>query len=187
MACKRYWNTEDEFGCITKFFHWSITVLVFFQFILIQIKQSFFQDEEHKVIGGFLIGEIHKPIGVIVLALGVLGFIWHSINKRPSLPAAMPAWQIILARFTHTFLYVAIIIMPLSGIVMSAAADHPVNFFHLGNITFGLDKDLPLAKNVFLVHSYTGNVLLILIAVHILGALKHQYLDRDNVLKRMWF
>lgn len=182
-------NTNEEFGSVTKFFHWSIAILVFTQVIIVNIKQFFFQEETHRVAAGFLIGELHKPIGVLVLGLAVLGLIWHTLNRRPKLPPEIPGWQVASARLVHSLLYVLVITMALSGIMMSAAAGYPVNFFHLGTITFGIGKDPDphVAEHLFNIHKTTASILIALISLHILAALKHHYVDKNNVLRRMWF
>jgi cytochrome b561 len=182
---KQFFNTEEKFGCISRWLHWSLAILVVVQVLTIGIKWVLDLDPSNKAIGGFLIRELHKPLGVLILILGVISLIWYFSNIHPKLPENIPIWQKVVARLTHLFLYFGILIMPLSGIIMSAAAGYPVDFFHLGTITLGFHKNPDMAKQFFHVHEITGMVLGALILLHIMAALKHHFVNKNNVLTRM--
>lgn len=180
-----YFNTEEKYGCISKWLHWTLATLIMLEFLIIGIKELLFSDPSQKSTAIFLIKEIHKPLGVLVLIVGTLALIWYTSNTHPKLPANTPIWQKIAARLTHILLYFGILTMPLSGIIMSAGAGYPVDFFHLTTITLGFYKSPEMAQQFWNIHELVAGLLGSLILIHILAALKHHFVDKNNVLKRM--
>lgn len=181
----RPWNTPETFGWVTRSLHWIIALSVIAEVTLVGLKKYVLVGEEHKPLANFLIGGVHKPLGVVILVLSIIALLWHSLNIKPTLPNSVPPWQKIASRAVHALLYACLLVMPISGIIMSAAAGWPVNFFQ-ETITFGITKDLPTADRFFNIHQATAFVLLSLVALHILAAIKHHFIDKNNVLKRMF-
>jgi cytochrome b561 len=181
-----YWNTEDKFGCVSKWLHWTLATLVGLEFLIIGIKNLLVAlDPKYKDMAGFLIKEVHKPLGILVLIIGVISLIWYTSNIHPKLPNNTPIWQKVAARFSHVLLYFGIFAMPISGIIMSAGAGYPANFFHLTTVTLGFTKNQDMAQQFFNVHELVAGLLGALILIHILAAIKHHFVDKNNVLKRM--
>lgn len=177
-------NTVNEFGIVSKAFHWILALLVVIQLYLIIHARLLPQDSP---LIGFLIGGLHKPIGMIILLLALLSYCWRWMNIHPAFPVDMKNWEKLAAKITHNLLYLSLIIMPLSGLIMSVADGRPPNFFGLFQVPQFLAINDVLAGTFFTVHQYSAYLLLALIALHVLAALKHHFIDRDNVLKRMWF
>ena len=182
---KQYSNTEEKFGCISKGLHWILAILVGLEFLIIGIKEWFFSEPDNKNVAIFLIKELHKPLGVLILIISIISFIWYASNIHPKLPSTTPIWQVVAARLTHILLYLGILVMPISGIIMSAAAGYPVNFFHITTVTLGFNKDPDMAQQFFNVHELFAELLGALILIHILAAIKHHFVDKNNVLRRM--
>ena len=140
--------------------------------------------------------DTHKSIGITVLGLAVLRLLWRFSHPAPPLPASYPAWERIGAHAAHAALYVVIFGLPLSGWLhdsaWNGAAAHPMHLFGLipwPRIAWLADLD-PATKDrlhaqLFTVHWAFGLALYGLLAAHILGALKHQVLDREPELQRM--
>ncbi len=177
-------NTSQQFGLVSKIFHWIIALLVAVQFYLI-IHVSFLPKDSPLI--GFLIGGLHKPIGMLILLLAVLSYCWRAINISPSYPPSMKPFEKVAAKWVHNLLYLCLIVMPLSGLIMSVAGGRPPNFFGLFQVPEFMEKNQRLSDNFYAVHQYTTYVLIALIAIHILAALKHHFINRDTILKRMWF
>lgn len=184
VKCMLIKNTSEQYGAISKFFHWSLVLLVLIQFYLIFQAQFFPKDSP---IVGFLIGNVHKPIGMLVLLLAILSYCWRIMNIKPGFPLDMPHWEKIAATIVHNLLYLCLIVMPITGLIMSVAAGRPPNFFGLYQVPQFLAENKTLSDNFFNLHRITAIVLISLIGIHILAALKHHFIDRDTVLKRMWF
>jgi cytochrome b561 len=96
---------------------------------------------------------------------------------------AMPAWQRVLARSTHAIFYVLLFALPVTGWMISSAEGDPIRIF-------GLFELLPIGAvtnedTLEDLHETLFNVLLAFAALHVLGALKHHFWDRDHVLRSM--
>ena len=126
---------------------------------------------------------LHKSIGVTILALIVIRIFWRLSHKAPAMLASYKAWETKLASGVHRLLYVLMVALPLSGLVMAVASKYGVKWFGLEFIG-GLDNT-PLREAFKETHEIIGVVILLIIIVHILGALKHKFIDKDETLNRM--
>jgi cytochrome b561 len=142
--------------------------------------------------------DLHKSIGITVLFLVLLRVIWRLTHRPPALPATYPLAERLAAHAAHAALYGLIFLLPLTGWIhdsaFSQANAHPlilfwfIPWFRLGFIT-SLD---PATKHYIhglfgAAHTYLGYALYAVLALHILGALKHQLWDREPEIQRMWF
>jgi cytochrome b561 len=176
-------NSHATYGAISKGLHWVIALLIFVQFYLVYWKQWVLP--EKSPIAFFYINGLHKPIGVVVLLLAIFAIIWKMNNPKPGYPANMPNWEKHSAFFVQGVLYLTLFIMPLSGLIMSTAAGYPPSFFGFFQFPQFLEKSDAIAQFFFDVHEMTSYVIITLVIIHIAAALKHQFVDRDDVLKRM--
>lgn len=140
---------------------------------------------------------LHKSIGLTVLGLVLLRILWRLSHPPPPMPASTRRGERRLAHAVHAALYLLILGIPLSGYLhdsaFSQAARHPLTFFGLFEVPrlpafVALD---PAAKRHvhafwFAVHLWLGYLLYGLFALHVAGALKHQFVDRAPELKRMF-
>jgi cytochrome b561 len=126
---------------------------------------------------------LHKSIGITILALVVIRVFWRITHKAPAMLASYKAWETKLASGVHRLLYVLMVALPLSGLVMAVASKYGVKWFGLEFIG-GLDNT-PLREVFKEVHEIIGVVILLIIILHILGALKHKFIDKDETLDRM--
>jgi cytochrome b561 len=126
---------------------------------------------------------LHKSIGLSVLLLMVIRLAWRATHRVPALPS-MPAWQATAARINHGLLYLCLFVQPLSGYIGSAVSGYPVRYFGmiLPNWT---PKSIPLKDLLSTVHLVSSWILVAAIAIHIAAALKHQFVDRDGLMRRM--
>jgi cytochrome b561 len=126
---------------------------------------------------------LHKSIGITILALVVIRIFWRITHKAPAMLASYKAWEKKLASGVHRLLYVLMLALPLSGLVMAVASKYGVKWFGLEFIG-GLDNT-PLREVFKEAHEIIGVVILLIIILHILGALKHKFIDKDETLDRM--
>jgi cytochrome b561 len=138
----------------------------------------------------------HKSIGITLLLLVTARLLWRMTHRPPALPNHHKAWEKRAAHGAHMLLYVAMFAMPLSGWIMDSAwekaADNPNFWFGLFEwprlgFVMGMDAvDKKAVHDVFgEMHEIAAFVLYFLVVVHIGGALKHQFLDKDKELARM--
>lgn len=126
----------------------------------------------------------HKWLGITILGLAVLRALWRITHRAPPfLP--MPAWQKRAAHALHGLLYLLLFAIPLSGWAYSNAAGFPVVYLGKWRLPDLVSRDRELAGRLEGLHKALGFLLLLLLVLHVLAALKHHFLDRDDTLKRM--
>jgi cytochrome b561 len=160
--------------------HWIIFALVFCGWALgTYVSELPFSPEKLRYISW------HKWIGVTVFMLAVARLAWRIYRPAPPLPESMPAWQRRAASTVHAALYVLLIVIPLTGWLFSSAAGVPTVWLGIVQLPDLLQKDKALADALRLVHVSLNWTLLVLVIGHAAYALKHHFVDRDEVLARM--
>ena len=176
-------NSRRQYGSITKVLHWCIALVFAIQYYLVYWKHYVLP--ENSELGGFYIRQLHKPIGVIALLLALFVLAWKQFNTKPEYIGISSPWQKLAAYIVHMLLYASILIMPLSGLLMSTASGYPINLFGLYELPLFLEKSKPLAKTCYTIHVYVSYLTIGLVATHIGAALKHHFVDKNQVLMRM--
>lgn len=161
--------------------HWLIALLIIGAFILGLVMTD---------IPGLTPAKLryfswHKWIGVTVLGLAVLRVLWRLGNRPPPLPNSTPLWQRQSARWMHLLLYVLIIAVPVSGYAFTLAAGVPVVYFGVIHLPVFFGPDPVLKPILRALHYWLDMSLAALVLLHVAGALKHQFIDRDGLLARM--
>tara|TARA_B100000780_G_scaffold221389_1_gene160469 strand:- start:1274 stop:1900 length:627 start_codon:yes stop_codon:yes gene_type:complete len=128
---------------------------------------------------------LHKSIGVTLFVFIIFRVFWRFTHKPPALLSSMKSWEKGLATSAHHGLYLLMILIPLAGIVMSVASKYGIKWFGIKLIP-GLD--IPSVRELFYqFHEIFGLLILFILIFHIIGALKHTFIDKDGTLRRMWF
>ena len=127
----------------------------------------------------------HKWAGVSLFALIVVRLLWRATHAAPPLPAQMPALQRLAANATHWALYALMIAVPLSGWLMSSAKGFQTVWFGVLPLPDLVAKDAALGDLLQDVHEALNLTMLGLVLLHAAAALKHHFIDRDDVLTRM--
>ncbi len=170
-----------QYSSMSKALHWIIAIAV-----IGMLSVGFFLDDlpdQLKPIAYM----IHKSTGLTILLLMIIRFIWVHASGKPALPDTVKIWEKILSRFVQYGFYILLIAMPLSGWIMSVAADRPPIYFGLFKVDFpGIGVNKPLAEYMAGWHEIIAWTLIAFIILHVAGALKHHFIDKDNVLKTMW-
>jgi len=173
-------NTATSYGSISKLFHWLIFLLV-----LGMIPLGYFMGDISDKAYKAQVVNLHKLIGVLILVLMLMRVCWAMSNVKPLLPFQTPTWQRIAERCMHVFLYLGLIIMPLSGLIGSVAAGWPPKLGGV-SIVLPISKSKAMAEFAFeYVHEPLAIILISLISIHVLAALYHHFVKRDDVLRRM--
>jgi cytochrome b561 len=171
---------EGRYTAVAVVLHWLIAALVLAQFAFGWWMQTIPKDPPGMRAGAF---NLHKSVGLTILALMLLRLAWRLAHRPPALPA-MPAWQARLARATHVGLYVLLIALPLTGYIGSSFSGYPVKLFGLALPSWA-PKNVAVKDWMSSAHLAIGWALAAAFALHVTGALKHALLDHDGVLARM--
>ncbi len=170
--------------------HWLIALLIAINVGLALSADALPDDWVRPVI------DTHKSTGITVLGLALLRILWRTGHPPPPMPAHYARWERWSAHAAHGVLYSLILLLPISGWLHDSAwkdaASHPMQLFGLvpwPRIGF-IEGIEPVRKESLhdlfgLFHTGFGYVLYGLLFLHVGGALKHQFVDRDPELQRM--
>ena len=172
-------NTRDSFGILTIIGHWLVGVGIIGMLALGWYMNSLPDDQRFPLI------LLHKSIGVALFVLVALRVIWHFSQPRPE-PLGKSALLNTVARFNHLLLLLAMVVMVTSGWVMTDSYKYPTEFFGLFTMPDLLPLNEPLHDVAGAVHDISAWVLAILIGIHFLAVLKHQFINKDGTLSRMF-
>lgn len=174
-------NTKNNYGIITKILHLMISVFFIIQFILVYLRE-YITDTNPLNLQLIL---LHKSIGFSLLFIGLLFIIWRFLNIKPIFPKSMARWEIILATATHHTLYLTILLMPLTGTLMSLLGGKPIKWFGF-TVPLEFETNKPIADFLYNSHVLISYLLIGLITLHIVGALKHYFIDKNKILQRIF-
>lgn len=161
-------------------FHWIIAILVIMNWQIV---------EQADKLSGPVAGEVwnyHKAWGITILALTLCRIVWKLAHPGPPFPAHHQPWERALARIVHATFYVLLLGLPLAGWIANSLNGRTIDFFGLITVpALPVGSNQDLGGQIFDVHAATGTILLLLIALHVLGVVKHMVFDRDGELFRM--
>jgi cytochrome b561 len=173
-------NTTHRWGAVAQLLHWLIVALIITQFTL----ATLFDDLPPSARKLALLAR-HKSVGITILMLAVLRLAWRWSNPTPPLPDTLKPWERSLARLTHALLYLLLFAVPLAGWMMSSARGFPVSWFGLFTLPDLVPKNKVLYEQLVTIHGTLAWTLGVVAIVHMLAALKHHFVHRDDVLRRM--
>jgi cytochrome b561 len=127
----------------------------------------------------------HKWLGVTVLALACVRLLWRLFHPAPPYPATMPGWQKKAASASHTVLYLLMFGVPISGYFYTLALGVPVVYLGLVELPVLIGRDPSLKPALQLLHYVLNMTLLGVVGLHVIAALKHHFIDRDGIFKRI--
>ncbi|MBS0286159.1 MAG: cytochrome b [Proteobacteria bacterium] len=174
-------NTEERFGSLTKMLHWSIFLLFIGQFFLVYRREYFPKNSPEKL--QYIL--LHESIGVVLLVLALFMIVWRHVGTRPVMPASMSTLHVKAAKLMHFLLYAVMLFQPISGIFMSQYAGYPVGVFGLFDLPTLVHKNEAIGHLLKEAHELSSYAIIGLVSLHIIAALYHHFIIKDNVLKRM--
>lgn len=173
--------TQARYSLGAIILHWLIAIAVIANWRIAEYAEGRTDAEELAIMAN------HKALGIIILVLSVLRLGWRFTHKAPPLAESLAGWEKLLARVTHVIFYVLLIGLPIGGWLGVSYYGNAVDIFDLFSV-----PALPVSVNreageaVLDLHHEGAEILLLLIALHILGALKHSFYDKVPSLSRMW-
>lgn len=167
-------NTEREFGSVAKFFHWVIALLIIGMLCYGYIMQ------------GIDATNLHQVTGLCILILAAVRIVWRFFNPAPKLPASLLTIEKFAAHTVQALLYLCMFLMPITGWMMSTAYGL---IPHIGSFEIpmpGIENDQSFGHMIENIHNTCAVVLIVLICMHVAGALKHHFIDKDpSILRSM--
>jgi cytochrome b561 len=168
-----------HYGSTAKVFHWAIAAL-----IAIQLPLGWLMPDIHRGETPGTAMSLHVSIGVTILVLVVLRFLWRLTH--PVAPETnLPAWQRISSELVHWLLYVVVLLTTLSGWFVASVRGWTIYLYGLVPLPRLVEQGSPFGRAVGALHETLTWVLLVLIGIHIAAALVHLFVYRDRVMYRM--
>ena len=187
-------NTTDSYGSVTKAFHWLTALLIFTVIPLGIIAHGMSEDIMNPAIAStsedftrvYLLFSLHKTIGVTIFFVALARILWAFSQPKPGLLNAENRPEAILAETVHWLLYGSLLLVPLTGWIHHAATSGfaPIRWPFGQSLPF-VPKDTAIADTFAGLHFILIVVLVLSILLHVAGALKHHFVDRDSTLRRM--
>ena len=174
-------NSEDRYGIVTQLLHWAIVALIIVQYVLAEKAEELPRSSPSLI---ETLG-LHKSFGMTILLLAVLRLIWRLMNPVPKVPSTMPRWQQLGAHISHFALYALLFAAPILGWLMSSARGFSVSYFGMFTFPDLVARDRPLYDILHEAHEIAAKLIFVIAILHALAALKHHFIDKDNVLRRM--
>ena len=175
-----YGTRTDGYPPTSKLLHWLVAACVLttlpVALLMVRVGEGRMQNTLYN---------FHKSLGVLILVLMLLRLINRIVVGAPAPEPSIERWQKALSSAVHGLLYVLLLAMPIVGYVANSAYGAPTPFFGLFNLPTLVGENQDLAKQLFTLHRWTGFVVILLVGMHIGGALFHFVIRRDNVLHRM--
>lgn len=163
-----------SYGTFAKFLHWTMATLILLNYILgLTLEKSNLYN-------------FHKQTGLTILVLLIIRVIWRLTSPYPGAVESLSTMERYAAKLGHLALYLFMLAIPLSGILMVNSYGYPLKFWGVFTLPaiIGAQSD-SASELISKVHEILANVMIAFVALHILAALKHHIIDKNEVLLRM--
>jgi cytochrome b561 len=171
-------SLSGKYGPAAMTLHWVVAILLLAGLVLAWVLPR-------KSAPGYdTILELHKSVGIMVLALVVARLLWRIGN--PVAPAAgLTPLETRLSELTHWALYAIMLLIPLTGYLFSSTDGQHLDFFGLFTAASPLPTDRTVSRPLEFLHKTGQYAIYGFVGLHVLAALYHYFVKRDGVLQRM--
>jgi len=173
-------NTTTNWGAVAKAFHWLLALFIVGQLVLGTVVDQMRVSPQK-----FDLFVWHKSIGVSILVLVLLRIIWRILNPPPLPSAGLANWERHAARAGHGLLYLLMIAVPLTGWWVSDTSRIPFRIFWSLSAPDLLAADRAMSEFAGEVHEVLTQLLMVVVVAHLLAALRHHFVLRNQTLTRM--
>ncbi|WP_428155059.1 cytochrome b/b6 domain-containing protein [Brevundimonas sp.] len=193
-------NANSRYSPVAIALHWAIALLILSMIPMGLWMTAAIERPDSQALA-YRVFQVHKSIGFLILALTVVRIVWRLTHRPPALPGGMKRWEAFAAGATHVAFYVLLLALPLTGwlyvsagwaVSQDRALEVATSWFGLfpiphlpGVAELSIQARRALAFQAMGAHSMMAWGAVILIALHVGAALKHQFIDRDGVLSHM--
>jgi cytochrome b561 len=173
-------DSFERYDGVAKAFHWSIAALIVAVFGL-----AWYMDALPLGPLKADMYNLHKSIGLTILALAVLRLAWRMTHRPPPLPLDTPGWERLGAHAGHAALYVFLFLQPLLGLGIAFYSSFPTRIYGLFNLPSPVAPNKAVMDFMAETHELVGTLLLVTVGVHVAAALRHHFILKNNILRRM--
>ena len=175
-------SNAKQWGWIAKLFHWAGAA-----FIVYLLADGWWMTHIAERAGRLPMYRSHAVLGYNVLLLFALRIAWRGLDRTtPGMPQSMKPWQWSVALATHGILYLLVLAVSIIGWLLAGTFREPLEGTLLGVIPVPmLTHDASLHRAMEETHEALSYVLLALIVFHVAAALRHHFVLRNDVLRRM--
>ncbi len=176
-------NSSTQFGWLTRLLHWLVALHILGLVALgaYMVDLSYYDPNYHASL------TYHKAFGIVALGLGVLKVLWYLSNRQPDPTAPLPGWQVFASHAVHGVLLLMMVVIPVSGYFISTSAGEGIDLFGWFEVPALITISDALRDIAIDVHEFLAYGVLVITGLHAMAALKHQFIDRDGTLKRMFW
>ncbi len=175
----RYLNTRDGYGVVSRVIHWSMAIAIISMFALgLWMRTLDYYSPWYREAP-----EIHKSVGIILLGLLVLRFIWRIVTPRPGDENLTPLERRV-SSVVHWGFYPLLLALMISGYLISTADGRAIEVFGLFSVP-AVYEQKGMEDLAGFIHEWLAYGVIAVASVHALAALKHHLVDRDDILTRM--
>jgi cytochrome b561 len=172
-------NTDNTFGFVSILLHWVMAILII-GLLVIGIYMTRIPISPLKL----TLFRWHKEWGTLVLLLAFIRITWRFSNITPTLEL-LPWWEKIAARGVHALFYFFMFLLPISGWLLSSAVGIPVSFFGWFIFPDVISANEVMRILLTSIHKWMAYALIALLGLHIAASLKHHFINKDAILRRM--
>lgn len=173
-------TNRPSFSAPAKMFHWTTVLLLMIQYAIGWLMPDVHRDTQPVGLVG-----LHLSVGALIVLVVLGRLIWRWTHPAPPEPSTLPLMLRTVARLTHWILYGLLIAFPLMGWANASSRDWPVTLFHMVTLPPLAATGSSIGHALGDVHKFTAWILIGLVSLHILGALYHHFVLKDNTLMRM--
>jgi cytochrome b561 len=174
-------DTLEGYGVVSRLFHWLMAIAIFAMFALgvRMVRLDYYSPYYNSA------ADFHRNFGMLLLLALLVRWLWRAINPKPIAGDLTPFEQK-SANVAHWGFYVLLLVLMISGYFISTQDGKPINVFGWFSIP-SIFKMPGLEDRAGYVHRLFAYAVIALAVVHTLAALKHHFIDKNDVLSRMWF
>lgn len=173
-------NTQDRYGAVARFFHWTTAILILMMLVMGVVMGDLPAGPDK-----FWVYSLHKSLGITVLALAVLRLAWKLVNWNLPRENNHKWYEHWAATVVHWGFYALIIGQPLTGWLLTSAANSTINWFGLFPVPSITAADPAFREQMESAHEIIATLLWVFIGLHVAGVLKHMVIDHDSTFRRM--
>jgi cytochrome b561 len=177
----QFFNSAENYGLIAKLSHWLIAALIIALLGIgwWMVDLNYYDPWYHEALTW------HKSLGLIAGIVVIFKLISNLIDVSPEPQASLSSFERIASRFVHYFLRLTMLVIPVTGYLISTSEGAVIDVFNWFSVPVLLEINDRARDIAIEVHYYLAYATLALVMLHIAAALKHQFIDHKGTLKRI--